>query len=377
MLTHTLQQKILVLTKTVDNQFEYDELNLISDGTTVDVVEYGELSSINQDAWSGGYSGLGTYNAYIDGSNIKVDFAPNVSVASSVNTIIVGLSSAGTGIGSEGLTDAEIGALPTSIASSGSPTANAIAEYDNATYNAAYCIVQVSDPTNDHHMMTELLVIDKPDFNETYISEFGTVVSDTAPAAGLGTFGAAVVGDVVRITFTPNENIHTEVKTYYNYMKFVDDGSDSVKIDLTNAYIDTQYGSYAGTNVDIKRAFNIKYGGYQVFERYIDASDEDIGWIRSLGLETPNAITIPNHFFVSGEQLTYSTPGAGTTENISIGTTTISGVSTDKLPGTVFAIKVDANKIRLTDTAEKALAAVPNDYFGITSVGIGTSLHFN
>ena len=367
--------KVLVLTKTVDNQFEYDELNIISDGTTVDLVEYGELSSINQEAWSGGYSGLGTYNAYIDGSNIKVDFAPNVSVASSVNTIIVGLSSAGTGIGSEGLNDAEIGALPTSIASSGSPTANAIAEYDNDTYNAAYCIVQVSDPDNDHHMMTELLVIDKPDFNETYISEFGTVVSDTAPAAGLGTFGAAVVGDVVRITFTPNENIHTEVKTYYNYMKFVDDGSAPVKIDFTNAYIDTQYGSYAGTDVDIKRAFNILYGGYQVFERYIDASDGDVVG-SSAGLEVPNAITIPNHFFVSGEQLTYSTPGAGTTENISIGTTTISGVSTDKLPGTVFAIKVDANKIRLTDTAEKALAAVPNDYFDIASVGIGTSHTF-
>ena len=193
--------------------------------------------------WSGGYSGLGTYNAYIDGSNIKVDFTSNVSVASSVNTIIVGLSSVGTGIGSEGLTDAEIGALPTSIASSGSPTANAIAEYDNATYNAAYCIVQVSDPDNDHHMMTELLELTNQN-SMKLISEFGTIVSDTAPAAGLGTFGAAVVGDVVRITFTPNENINTEIKTYYNYMKFVDDGSDSVKIDLTNAYIDTQYGSY-------------------------------------------------------------------------------------------------------------------------------------
>ena len=41
--------KILVLTKTLDDQYEYDELNLISDGTTVDVVEYGELSSINQE----------------------------------------------------------------------------------------------------------------------------------------------------------------------------------------------------------------------------------------------------------------------------------------------------------------------------------------
>ena len=367
--------KVLVLTKTIDNQFEYDELNLISDGTTVDVVEYGELSSVNLEAWSGGYSGLGTYNAYIDGGNIKVDFAPNVSVASSVNTIIIGISSAGTGIGSEGLVHAEVGALPTSIGSTSSPTANAIAEYNNSTFNGGYFIVQVSDPNNDHHMLTELLVVDKPDFNETFISEFGTIVSDEAPAAGLGTFGASVVGDVVRVTFTPNENINTEVKTYYNYMKHDDDGSTPTKIDLTSSYIDTQFGTYAGTDVDVKRAFNILYGGYQVFERYIDASDEDVVGSNT-SLDVQNAITIPNHFFVTGEQLTYSTPGAGTTENIGIGATTISGVSTDKLPGTVFAIKVDANRIRLTDTAQKALAAVPNDYFDITSVGIGTSHTF-
>ena len=77
----------------------------ISDGTTVDVVEYGELSSINQEL-VGGYGGLGTYNAYITG-NIKVDFTKSTT-ASSVNTIIVGLSSVGTGIAPEGLTDAEI-----------------------------------------------------------------------------------------------------------------------------------------------------------------------------------------------------------------------------------------------------------------------------
>ena len=66
-------------------------------------------------------------------------------------------------------------------------------------------------------MMTELLVdLTNQNSMRTYISEFGTIVSDTAPAAGLGTFGAAVVGDVVRITFTPNE-IFTEIKTYYNF----------------------------------------------------------------------------------------------------------------------------------------------------------------
>ena len=368
--------KVLVEVKTVDGAYEYDELTLLHDGTNVELLEYGQLSTVNVDAWSGGY-GIGTYYPYIDGSNIKIDFVPNVSVASSVNTIVVAISSEGVGVGSFGLNHAEIGALPTSIAASGSPTENAIAEYSNGTYNGAYCIVQVSDPDNNHHQVSELLLIDNgPDFTETFLTEFGTITSSEAPAAGLGTFGATVSGDAVRLTFTPNAGINAEVRTFYNYMKYSDDGSDVVSIDFTNAYIDTQYGDYTGTNADVRRSFRLQYGGYDVFERYIDSTDEDIIGSNT-SLDVQNAITIPNHFFVSGEKLTYSTPGVGTTENIGIGLTNVSGIgNTDKLPETVYAIKVDSNRIRLTDTAEKALKSVPNEYFDITSVGIGTSHTF-
>jgi len=369
--------KILVQVKTVDNDYEYDEINLIHDGTTVDLVEYGELSTIGLDAWSGGYTGFGTYNAYIDGSNVKVDFTPNVSIASSVNTVVVAISSEGVGVGSFGLTHAEIGALPTSIASSGSPTENAIAEFDNGTYNGAYFIVQISDPDNNQHQLSELLLVDKgPDFEDTFLSEYGVITSDGVSSAGLGTFGATVDGDIVRLTFTPNSGINAEVKTFYNYIKHDDDGSASVDINFNNAYIDTQYGSYSGTHVDIRRAFRLQYGGYDVFERYIDSTDESVIG-SSTEIQVQDAITIPNHFFVTGEKLTYSTPGAGTTENIGIGLTNISGIgNTDKLPEDVYVIKIDSNKIRLTDTAEKALAPVPTDYFDITTVGIGTSHTF-
>ena len=138
-------------------------------------------------------------------------------------------------------------------------------------------------------------------------------------------------------------------------MKYADNDDATVELDFTNAYLDTQYGDYSGTDSDIMRAFRLQYGGYDIFERYIDSTDEDV--IGSgAGLEVPNAITIPNHFFVSGEKLTYSNPGTGTTQSISIGSTNVSGVGvTDKLPSTVYAIKVDSNKIRLTDTPEKAL----------------------
>ena len=366
--------KVLVEIKTVDGEYEYDELTLIHDGTDVDLMEYGQLVTIGESGYVG--SGFGTYHPYIDGSNIKVDFIPNVSVASSVNTIVVAISSEGVGVGSFAFNHAEIGALPTSIASSGSPTENSIAEYSNGTYNGAYFLVQVSDPDNNHHQISELMLIDDgPDYSNTFLTEYGNLTSTNTPSSGLGTFGASVTGDVVRLTFTPNAGINAEVRTFYNYMKYVDPGDDKVALDYTNAYLDTQYSDYSGTNSDIKRAFRLQYGGYDVFERYIDATDGDVVG-SSAGLEVANAITVPNHFFVTGEQLTYSTPGVGTTENIGIASTNITGIgTTDKLPSTVFAIKIDSNKIRLTDTAEKALKVVP-EYFDITSVGIGTSHTF-
>ena len=89
-----------------------------------------------------------------------------------------------------------------------------------------------------------------------------------------------------------------------------------------------------------------------------------------------DAINLPNHFFVTGEKISYSTLGAGTTENINIASQSVSGFGvTDKMPSTAYVIKVDANNIRLTDTPTKALQTIP-EYFDITSVGIGNSHRF-
>ena len=362
--------KVLVEIKTEDGGYEYEELTILHDGSDVNILEYGQLTNEIEDPFSG-TSGFGTFHPYIDGSNIKIDFVPNVSVASSINTVLVAISSEGTGIGSFAFNHALIGAVNTSIASSASPVANSIAEYPD-TYNAGYFIAQVSDPDNNTHQVSEIMLVDDgPDFSNTYITEFGVLET----SSGLGTFGASKIGDITRLTFTPNSGINAEVRVFYNYMKYEDDGSSIVSLDFTNAYLDTQYGSYSGTNSDLKRSFNLTHQGYNIFERYIDASDENIIGV-GVEIEVPDAIIIPNHFFVTGEELVYSTPGAGTTENIGIATTSVTGVgTTDKLPSSVFVVKVDANKIKLAESAEKALRTNP-EVFDIVSVGIGTSHTF-
>ena len=175
--------KVLVEVKTVDGEYEFDELTLLHNGTDVDLLEYGQLTTAGE--FGASTPGFGTYHPYIDGSNIKVDFIPNVSVASSVNTVVVAISSEGVGVGSFGFNHAEIGALPTSIAASGSPTENAIAEYTNGTYNGAYFVVQVSDPDNNHHQVSELMLIDQDlDFTTTFLTEFGNLTSTGGPING-------------------------------------------------------------------------------------------------------------------------------------------------------------------------------------------------
>ena len=83
--------KLLVQYCATDNSyFEFDELTVIHDGTTADLLEYGQIVSE-----SGGASpGIGTYNAYLSGSNVNIDITPNVALASTftVNTIRVSIA---------------------------------------------------------------------------------------------------------------------------------------------------------------------------------------------------------------------------------------------------------------------------------------------
>ena len=67
-----------------------------------------------------------------------------------------------------------------------------------------------------------------------------------------------------------------------------------------------------------------------------------------------NTLTIPDHFFVSGEELTYSWAGIGSTQSISIASTSGPGFgATTKVPPTVYAVKVNDSTIKLAASPEK------------------------
>lgn len=354
--------KILVEINANNGQYQFDELSLIHDGTNIELLEYGKLTNHSIDSYSS--SGLGTYFAYFSDSDLKVDFIPVAGIAASVSTVQVAISNTSvTGIGTFDLKYVRFEARSTSIASSTSPSANIISEYPNS-YDGAYFIVQVSDITNNRHQLSEVIVLD--DENEVHITEFGNIETHSS----LGSIDASKTANTTRLTFTPLPNINVQVKVYFNSLTDFDE--INTLTDYNNKTAVSDYGAYYATERDVKRSFELKHRGNPIFQRYFDGSNSSIVSIAS------STIRIQNHFFVSGEKVTYSA-GISTLTSVPIGiASTDFGVgigTTNKLPTSVYIIKVDENNIRLARSAEDALKIVPKS-LNITSVGIGSNHSF-
>jgi hypothetical protein len=356
-----------------DNKHEFVELNVVHDGTNVELLEYGRLTT-GGFAESSELTGLGTYYPYIDGSNLKIDFIPAVGIATTgaINTMSVGLATAtSTGVSTISMQRATLTAQTTSISASGSPGFTTVSSFGGES-DVAYYLVQVTDTTNHRVQLSEVLVadsyVDTSNPYDTFITEFGNIETH----AGLGTFGSIISTDGTNsLIFTPEASIDTVVTVFSNSLSLVvQDPSSPTQIDFTNGLIQTQPGNYTGTESEIMRSFGLTHNNDEIFERYFTGNDSTIVDV------TNNTITIPNHFFVTGEKIEYSHVGTAASA-IGIATTSFVGASnTTFLPGeNIFAIKVDDNTIKIASSAENALKFIPQ-FVELESVGIGTSHRF-
>jgi hypothetical protein len=352
--------KVLVEITGSDNQYEFTELNVLHNGTDVQLLEYGQLTTHSFDELSS--SGLGTFSSYLTGSKLKIDFFPNVGLGATINTIQIALANSSySGIGTYDMKHSRLEARTVSIPSTPSPVPIVISDYPDQ-YDGAYFIVQVSDTTNNIHQLSEVVMVD--DGTETYSSEFATINT----FAGIGTVGSERIGATTQLTFTPLPNIDVQVNVFLNALRYEDDLKDVV--DFNNATIETNYATYEGTSRDIKRQFDLYYQNNPIFQKIFDATDPSVVDL------TSNTIELSNHFFVSGELLTYSNSGVGNTQSISISPTSFAGIGiTDKLPPNVYAVKVNDNLIKLSASAEDALKFTPST-LNLTGVGIGSQHTF-
>ena len=166
-----------------------------------------------------------------------------------------------------------------------------------------------------------------------------------------------------------NPNANVEVRTFGIEQKIFDNNTNSTGLDLSNVIFRSGTGEYSGTKLDLRTAFDIKHDGLPIFRRQFDGAEST-----TFDFDE-NTLFIKEHFFVSGENVTYSYGGDLTTNAIGIAATTVSGIGlTDKLPRDLYVVKVSDGSVRFAETAEKALRLNP-EVFEFSSVGIGTSSH--
>ena len=335
--------KVLVVIAGNDNQYEFDELSIIHNGTNVEFLEYGQLTNHSQDSYSS--SGLGTYYSYLSDSQLKVDFIPNVGIAATINTIQVAFASTTiVGVGTYDMEHARLEGRSTSIASTSTPSPVSINQTSDI-YDAIYYIVQISDNTNNIHQLSEISLIKNN--SDILFTEYANVNT----FSGIGTIGAQKISSFIDLTFTPLPNISVDVKVYSNALRCEDYDKDT--INFLNSKIQTNNGFYNGTETDIKREFVLKHKNLPIFERIVGSASTIVNTVS-------NTIHIPDHFFVTGELINYFNNGTDVNDAIGIASTSFAGIGvTDKLPQNIYVVKVDQNNIKLSRSAEDALSFIP------------------
>ena len=342
------------------NSGEYHavEMNVIHDGTNVYNVEYGDVHTSPLTNFSGS---LGTYRSFIDSGLVKINFIPDNSVTHEAQTSLTVFSGIGTTAGNFEMNVSTLKSTYTSIGSSGSPSAVAISTYIDP-FSASYNVVVVTDTTNNDYEMFECVICNSS--TNQNITDYANVITGSST---LGSVGVTSVGSNINLTYTPIASANVEVRTFGIDFKTFDGNSNTNQINHSNVFVSSNKGTYRGTKLDLLTKFGLKHDGLDMFERDFDGSDSDVVNI------TNGTISIPNHFFVTGEKILYTHAGTGTTMTVGIASTTVSGIGlTDKLPNELYVVKIDDARLKFTDTSEKANRLVP-ETFSINSLGIGNS----
>ena len=351
-----------------EQRTQLNELVILNDSEEVYLLDYAQMTNDNTSITDAPSVGLGTFGADVRSGITSVYFTPEAGIGVTMRIHQVAIGGTATGIGSTLVSLTEVLTTTTNIASTGSPQPTRISGINSGTYTASDALVEIHDTTNDRYAVTQVTMLH--DTVTPHFVEFGYM--DNFNGSGIGTVGvgysSASGGDLeLRLTPPANTAVTTKVVQY----NFRETGTGGVGfVTFTDSRLKTQEGTYTGTDNDIKFSFDLKNNGSPIFNKVFNSEDTSVIDLAN------NQFIIDNHFFNTGEEIIYNPIGGGTTMNIGIAETTITGIGvTNKLPSTVFAVKIAENKFKLAATAEDALQTVPS-VLDITAVGVGTTQAF-
>jgi hypothetical protein len=308
---------------------------------------YGEINS---------YRDLGIFDTSYSSGNLNINFTLNSGISTTTfngSLYIVGISQA-TGIGT---TSIFVGSANTegttrlrsslkNIPSSGSPGITTIVSIDKNVYRGSKYFIQVGSNNGNTEIRTILGFHD--DNGNTYHIDYGNTTNCTN-YCGLGTFDFIVRGNNLNLEFTPIIGTATTVKVFSEEFKKISGAGNSI---FSNIDIFVDDFNYVERLQRYRYSFNLKHIDDSVFSKRISYSG--INTISSNIIFTKSDGSADDHFFVTGEEVTYDYVGIST-QRITVQTGT---GYTNKLPNSIFVIKSSENSIQLSTSRSDAIAGI-------------------
>ena len=342
----------------------YNEVILDFDGTDT------SLSQIYIDKkLSNSQSSIGIITARYENDKIKLQVENNVGNVLETRANIVGLGSTSTGIGtyrfavSEQPAGFERSVRLESGYATGTASTITYATLNKDIDSSAKSLVRVScGQTSAIHQIVSIR-----DADDILTVQYPFV--SVGSTSGIGTFGGEIDGSDINLRFYPDATFTSVVEVQsYNQIFYTISDFDNTPPKLTYGRVSQEvflstYDGLEGRRAN-KTKFDLKFEGTPIYTKTFNPSTSGI-------LSTTTGIfTIPNHFFNTNEELTYSFDstfiGIAATA-LSIGSTAnTAGVVTTILPSTVFAKSIDQNNFQLFSRPEYVATGA-----AITFTGLG------
>ena len=305
---------------------------------------------------------IGTFTSNINSGVLTLDYENTDSDDVTVRTKIVGFGTTASGIGTHifkatGQPDASVNTarLQTnfvSIASTG--TVFSVGKSDVSTVKA---IAKVG--YGNSSALHQFLIIN--DTTDSYITQYPFLPVGAGNTTGIGTFGSEFNGSNLDIKFFPDAGVSNV--TVQTHSEIIQTTTDFVNLPevlsygaITEELITSAYNARNGNRVN-KTDFDVKHEGIPIFQKTFDPTT-------ALNVTT-NVFNVKDHFFNTGEKLTYA---AGSTFSGVTATSIQSGGS--NISSTVYAIKVGSDEFKLATSRNNALSGTAINF---SSVGSGNA----
>jgi len=351
------------------NTSRYVELFGLYGGTGSDVILAESSFTANDDDLSI-FTGISTFGASIDGSNLVLSFDNYENNTFNIKTKIYGFGDSSVGVGtykfSDYLQDQEsvrTARIDTSVHDTGTSAGiSTIREYDGSLFSSIKSLVRVSVGDNlSLHQVATLY-----DGDNIFITEAPLV----STGSSIGHFSSSLDQKTIKLEFTRNTEFSNEnvniTHLDYSFYEFLDELNEPEELNLGYFVEDHSIGKYYGFNsAEINRLkFPLNYQKTPIFEKSFDPNNNLI-LDQSTGI-----ITIDDHFFSTGERLIYrpdsSFTGIGYSSIHIQDSINSSGVTTTVLPEDVYAIRIDSNQFKLASNYENSISGI-----GVTITYLG------